>query len=494
MTIIRFSVKFSIHYIVVYTLVFGQYIIITDTISSLLNGIYFYTSDHTFASGNTVAIPNITVGKNIVHINHTDNYVFATADEGNHIYAYNTDYSKWYTIHPSDFTIRESIIIGDYVYCVADGISIIRLSVTDPNDNKVFSLAEADPLQQCWDLIYCEPYFVLTGHESGKLFVVKLNDNDLSLVDEMVLSKGQVLNIIRFNDMFLITTDEKYIHIFQKSNKLSISDNNIVVNNSLRSDHIETQSINAPPYNDRSVLHVNNFVALEITANEQIDNDTADLIRVIGRNIDNNCIRLLLSDNTELYNAAVFGHFTFDMSSDEKIKSTSSAYMKIKDGSARINVFRDHTEITKNLIVNGTIKQKSSQTITHCTGMGVDGNLEVGAFCESDGTVFDYPDGIKSTDCICNIRKATELNSKVMGVVTNLDPPTFATHGDVLMKLSDDVNIDDLNVGDVLVCGENGYAKIGTKDEVLECMLMKIPTAKVTSKEYFENRMIPCFL
>ncbi len=228
----------------------------------------FYTSDHTFASGNTVAIPNITVGKNIVHINHTDNYVFATADEGNLIYAYNTDYSKWYTIHPSDFCIRESIIIGDYVYCVADGISIIRLSVTDPNDNKVFSLAGADPLQQCWDLIYCEPYFVLTGHESGKLFVVKLNDNDLSLVDEMVLSQGQVLNIIRFNDMFLITTDEKYIHIFQKSNKLSISDNNVVVNNSFQSDHIETQSINAPPYNDKSVLHVNNFVALEITANE----------------------------------------------------------------------------------------------------------------------------------------------------------------------------------------------------------------------------------
>lgn len=61
---------------------------------------------------------------------------------------------------------------------------------------------------------------------------------------------------------------------------------------------------------------------------------------------------------------------------------------------------------------------------------------DLGKWCESDGTIYEmFKDNITYSDCICNIKLSNILNKNVLGVLIKVDPPTFATHGDVLVKV-----------------------------------------------------------
>lgn len=124
----------------------------------------------------------------------------------------------------------------------------------------------------------------------------------------------------------------------------------------------------------------------------------------------------------------------------------------------------------------------SSFTVMHETGS--DNHLnedDLGKWCESDGTIYEmFKDNITYSDCICNIKLSNTLNKNVLGVLIKVDPPTFATHGDVLVKL-DMSNNDTYEVGDILVCTENGYSKKADDNDIMFCLMHKIPTAKIIS-------------
>lgn len=131
----------------------------------------------------------------------------------------------------------------------------------------------------------------------------------------------------------------------------------------------------------------------------------------------------------------------------------------------------------------------ASFTVTHETGANE--KLIVGTFCETDGTIYEkYKDDIKPDDCICNIKQSTSLNKNIIGVTVSTDPIKFATHGDVLIKVVNDT----YNVGDILVPGEGGYGKKPTGDELMTCLLNKIPTAKITSLETGIDNEVACML
>ena len=131
----------------------------------------------------------------------------------------------------------------------------------------------------------------------------------------------------------------------------------------------------------------------------------------------------------------------------------------------------------------------ASFTVTHETGASEE--LTVGTFCETDGTIYEkYKDDIKPDDCICNIKQSKELNKNIIGVTISTDPIKFATHGDVLIKVVNDT----YNVGDILVPGEGGYGKKPTGDELMTCLLNKIPTAKITSLETGIDNEVACML
>ena len=131
----------------------------------------------------------------------------------------------------------------------------------------------------------------------------------------------------------------------------------------------------------------------------------------------------------------------------------------------------------------------ASFTVTHETGASEE--LIVGTFCESDGTIYEkYKDDIKPDDCICNIKQSTSLNKNIIGVTISTDPIKFATHGDVLIKVVNDT----YNVGDILVPGQGGYGKKPTSDELMTCLLNKIPTAKITSLETGIDNEVACIM
>ena len=177
-----------------------------------------------------------------------------------------------------------------------------------------------------------------------------------------------------------------------------------------------------------------------------------------------------LSDITDLLQTTDFGTNTltsFKIGSAfinyNYINDTSDKYLEIgidTDYFIRLSKSSNETTINGNLIVNGTVIQSGSQTITHLTGSSK--SLVVGTFCETDGTIYDkFKDNIKPTDCICNIKQATKLNKNIIGVTVSTDPIKFATHGDVLIKVVNDT----YNVGDILVPGQGGYGKKPTSDE-----------------------------
>lgn len=132
-----------------------------------------------------------------------------------------------------------------------------------------------------------------------------------------------------------------------------------------------------------------------------------------------------------------------------------------------------------------------SQTITHRTGTS--DKLLLGLWCSADGSIYtDAEQKNSMTNCICNIKISESLSANVVGIVSSIDPPNFATHGDCLIDITN-INIDDINVGTILVPAENGLSKIGSKDDIMSCIMFGIPLAKVTSKDLIDG-MIPVFI
>ena len=208
-----------------------------------------------------------------------------------------------------------------------------------------------------------------------------------------------------------------------------------------------------------------------------------------------------LSDITDLLQTTDFGTHTltpFQIGSAfinySYINDTSDKYLEIgidTDYFIRLSKSSNETTINGNLIVNGTVIQSGSQTITHLTGTNNDNELIVGTFCETDGTIYEkHKDNIKPDDCICNIKQSTSLNKNIIGVTVSTDPIKFATHGDVLIKVVNDT----YNVGDILVPGQGGYGKKPTSDELMTCLLNKIPTAKITSLETGIDNEVACIM
>ena len=147
--------------------------------------------------------------------------------------------------------------------------------------------------------------------------------------------------------------------------------------------------------------------------------------------------------------------------------------------------------LLNDVFINGSLQNNGSQTITHLTGTNNNNELIVGTFCETDGTIYDkFKDNIKPTDCICNIKQSTTLNKNIIGVTVSTDPIKFATHGDVLIKVVNDT----YNVGDILVPGQGGYGKKPSSDEIMSCILNRIPTAKIISLDTGIDNEVACIL
>ena len=208
-----------------------------------------------------------------------------------------------------------------------------------------------------------------------------------------------------------------------------------------------------------------------------------------------------LSDITDLLQTVDLGTHTltpFQIGSAfinySYINDTSDKYLEIgidTDYYIRLSKSSNETTINGNLIVNGTVIQSGSQTITHLTGTNDDNELIVGTFCETDGTIYDkFKDNIKPTDCICNIKQSTSMNKNIIGVTVSTDPIKFATHGDVLIKVVNDT----YNVGDILVPGQGGYGKKPSSDEIMSCLLNRIPTAKIISLDTGIDNEVACIL
>jgi hypothetical protein len=108
----------------------------------------------------------------------------------------------------------------------------------------------------------------------------------------------------------------------------------------------------------------------------------------------------------------------------------------------------------------------------------------LGRFCEMTGEIFDHPNGITITDCICKVRMATEISNKIIGIITKgpqmieekLEHGSFASHGDVLVIVDDG----EYHLGDLLVPTLTG-ARVAKADEKLTIMLNGLPRVRVTS-------------
>ena len=123
---------------------------------------------------------------------------------------------------------------------------------------------------------------------------------------------------------------------------------------------------------------------------------------------------------------------------------------------------------------DGTITETlvgGSRTITHLTNL----SGEVGTFCEATGEIYDGYEKIDNTDCICKVRTASSLSSKVVGIITG--EKSFASHGDALVK----VIPGSYNIGDILAPAENGYGRKATSDELQFMVLNSVPMVKITS-------------
>ena len=146
--------------------------------------------------------------------------------------------------------------------------------------------------------------------------------------------------------------------------------------------------------------------------------------------------------------------------------SANSAFMTFVESDNTLHIYRP-------INMHGNSITGNSQTITHITN--VDEDIELGTFCEANGNIYDGYGKIGNIDCICQVKQATLLNKRIVGIITNKDE--FASHGDVLVKVVDDT----YEIGDILAPDENGYGRKATEDELIFMMMYAIPRPKITA-------------
>ena len=81
------------------------------------------------------------------------------------------------------------------------------------------------------------------------------------------------------------------------------------------------------------------------------------------------------------------------------------------------------------------------------------------------------------------------MNKKIVGIICGEN--TFASHGDVLVKVAD---ITGLEIGDILCPDENGYGKKADEAELMLMVLHAIPRPKITSLDTAFEGYVACFL
>jgi len=160
----------------------------------------------------------------------------------------------------------------------------------------------------------------------------------------------------------------------------------------------------------------------------------------------------------------------------ESEASTSSTNCITFDTSTKV------TTLPNNLIVNGSITDNGSKTITHYTKY--EGDIKPGCFVESTGKIYRNEESTLSPyeDCISIVKQATEYNNNIIGVCTEIIDEEFckyATHGDVLIKCVSDT----YKLGDILIPTTGGYSKKANNMEIIDEMTHLIPRLKVTSVE-----------
>ena len=92
------------------------------------------------------------------------------------------------------------------------------------------------------------------------------------------------------------------------------------------------------------------------------------------------------------------------------------------------------TRFPGNLIVNGSVTDNGSKTITHYTMY--EGDLQPGFFVESTGKIFHNGE-TSYENCIVTVIRASTFSNRIIGVCTErIDNKfcKFATHGDSLVK------------------------------------------------------------
>jgi hypothetical protein len=134
---------------------------------------------------------------------------------------------------------------------------------------------------------------------------------------------------------------------------------------------------------------------------------------------------------------------------------------------------------------DGTLSVSSNMTITHHTST----DDLIGRFCETTGVIYDGYDKVTSKDCITKQKLSTELNNKILGIIT--DKNEFASHGDVLVA----VDKGEYQLGDLLVPTETG-ARVATNDEKLIIMVNGLPRVRITAitDPRIPEGFVACFL
>jgi hypothetical protein len=137
---------------------------------------------------------------------------------------------------------------------------------------------------------------------------------------------------------------------------------------------------------------------------------------------------------------------------------------------------------------NANIQFDDSTTITHKTDVS---SPEKGRFCEMTGEIYDYPNGIDTTDCICKVKLATEISNRIVGIITADDK--FASHGDVLVIVDEEYEYE---LGDLLVPTQTG-SRPATADEKMTIMLNGLPRVRVSSintPKINDKNCVACFI
>ena len=105
------------------------------------------------------------------------------------------------------------------------------------------------------------------------------------------------------------------------------------------------------------------------------------------------------------------------------------------------------------------------------TTISEDPTLEEHIFIETTGDLLNLQAPM------FKVKRAQTLNKNIVGVLTAVNPPKFATHGEVLIKVISGT----YNLGDILIPTVDGYGKKATSGEIYDSLFMMIPRAKITA-------------